>query len=583
MAFSPERVVGNALITQFDICVIGSGSGASAATEMLARNGLRVLVLEAGPNWFTGLADPDPARVSTAFSSDEIKFRRRFLLETDPVVEPRSYRPSEADGVRTHVGDVNLLPKMVGGAAHHAELTTLRFRPFDFDLGSRLRGRWPGTSFADWPIDYDELEPFYSHAEHALGVAGDGDLNNPYEPPRSRPLPLRPDRFKPADLRVQTACEALGIHAYATGRAITTRPYGGRPGCVDCGFCGEYGCPTNAKGGPAVTTLRRALLTGNVLLLAETRVVKLHMSPSGQEVHEVEAIDPSGQRVRYRADRFVLAASPIEDVRLLALSGDADGQPLGNSSGLVGRNLMFHLRNYVTGVCDERLGTSTGRPPMTGFDDFRGDPHDPQRPLGGVVIAGGTGQLIREALIYAQTLRLRGRWLANWLRQSPMRDRLLSIGMYAEDAPQPTNRVDLDPELRDIDGLPVARVTYSHHAFELSARKHYLPEMGRIMKAAGGRYGLVAPIDKPSTSRHIMGTLRFGTDPGKSVCDRTGRFHDIGNLYAADGALFPTSSGFNPILTITAVGGWVGASMINPQRPASVLPGLDLQAMSASD
>ena len=209
---------------------------------------------------------------------------------------------------------------------------------------------------------------------------------------------------------------------------------------------------------------------------------------------------------------------------------------------------------------------------MTGFDDFRGDPEDPKRPLGGVVIAGGTGQLIREALIYAQTLRLRGSWLADWLRQSPLRDRLLSIGMYAEDAPQATNRVDLDPELRDIDGLPVARVTYRHHEFELSARRHYLPKMAPIMEAAGGRYGLVAPIDTPSTSRHIMGTLRFGTDPSMSVCDRSGRFHDIANLHAADGALFPTSSGFNPILTISAVGAWVGASMIDAERPASSLP-----------
>jgi choline dehydrogenase-like flavoprotein len=570
-AFAPERVVGNAGLSHFDVCVIGSGSGGSAAAEILARNGSRVLVLEAGPNWFTGLSDPDPGALRTAFSNDELKFRRRFLLETDPLVEPRSHRASEADGVRTHVGDVNLLPKMVGGAAHHAELTTLRFRPFDFELGSRLRGRWPGASFADWPLRYEELEPFYSHAEWTLGVSGDDQSDNPFAPPRSRPLPMSPGEPKAADRRVREACEALGLHGYATPRAITTRPFDGRPACLDCGFCGEYGCPTHAKGGPAVTTLRKALLSGNVLLLAETRAVRLHLSASGREVREVEALDPTGARVRFRADRYVLAASPIEDVRLLCLSGEG-GRPIADSSGLVGRNLMFHRRNYVTGVCDERLRTSHGKPPMSGFDDFRGDPDDPKRPLGGVVIAGGTGQLVREALIYAKTLRLRGSWLASWLRQSPLRDRLLSIGMYAEDAPQPTNRVDLDPELRDLDGLPVARVTYRHHDFELSARAHYLPKMARVMKAAGGRYGLVAPIDMPPTSRHIMGTLRFGEDPATSVCDRSGRFHDVGNLHAADGALFPTSSGFNPILTITAVGAWVGASMLDPARPASRIP-----------
>jgi choline dehydrogenase-like flavoprotein len=120
--------------------------------------------------------------------------------------------------------------------------------------------------------------------------------------------------------------------------------------------------------------------------------------------------------------------------------------------------------------------------------------------------------------------------------------------------------------------LPVARVTDRHHDFELSARGHYLPKMAQVMKAAGGRYGLVASGDTRSTSRHIMGTLRFGNHPRQSVCDRSGRFHDLDNLHAADGALFPTSSGFNPVLTITAVGAWVGASMLDAAQPASRLP-----------
>ena len=141
MAFVAEPIVGNKSLSNFDVCVIGSGSGGSAAIEILARSGQRVLVLEAGPNWFTGLTDPDPKNIRNAFSSDEIKFSRRRMLETDPLVEPRSYRRSKADGDRTYVGDVNLLPKMVGGAAHHADVTTPRFKPFDFELGSRLKGR----------------------------------------------------------------------------------------------------------------------------------------------------------------------------------------------------------------------------------------------------------------------------------------------------------------------------------------------------------------------------------------------------------------------------------------------------------
>ena len=570
MDFRRERSVGNESLSRFDVCIIGSGSGGSAAAEVLARAGQKVLMLEAGPNYVMGIASSNMGEVQTAYTNDELKFIQRRLIETDPLTEPRSFRSSEADGVRTHVGDVNLLPKTVGGAAMHADVTTPRFQPFDFELGSRLRGRWPGTSFADWPIHYDELEPFYLHVERTLGVQGEGSDANPYEPPRSGPFPMPPGARKPADERIGRACETLGLHAYMTPHAIASRVYDGRPNCMDCTFCGDFGCPTHARGGPAVTTLRKALLSGNVLLLAETRVVKLHLDPAGREVAEIEAIGPDGARVRYRADRYVLAASPIEDARLLHLSGN--GEPIGNSSGQVGRNLMFHMRSYAVGICDESLMSFRGKPPMMGFADFRGDPDDPGRPLGGIVVTGGTGQIIREALIYAKHFRLRGSWLARWLRESPMRDRLLSLGLYAEDAPQPTKRVDLDPELVDVDGLPVARITYRYHDFELSARAHYLPKMIRVIEAAGGRYGIVSPPDVPPTSRHIMGTLRFGTDAGTSVCNRSGRFHDIGNLYAADGALFPTSSGYNPILTISAVGAWVGASMLDEERPASTLP-----------
>jgi choline dehydrogenase-like flavoprotein len=157
------------------------------------------------------------------------------------------------------------------------------------------------------------------------------------------------------------------------------------------------------------------------------------------------------------------------------------------------------------------------------------------------------------------------------LRKSPGRDRAVVLVMQAEDAPQPTNRVDLDPAVRDLDGLPVARVTYKNHAFELDASAFYAPKLIEILGASGARWAAIAPSDGIPASAHIMGTLRFGTDPATSVCDANGRFHDLGNLYAADGALFPTSSGFNPTLTICALATRVGAAIINPGSPEGAL------------
>jgi choline dehydrogenase-like flavoprotein len=338
---------------------------------------------------------------------------------------------------------------------------------------------------------------------------------------------------------------------------------------VDCGFCGDYGCPSNAKGAPAVTTLRKALVSGNCQLWPETRVVKLNRG--GSSITSVEAIGPDGMRRQFVADRYVLAASPIEDARLLFLS-DPGGLGIGNSSGLVGRHLTFHLQTIVLGVHEERLHGHRGRSVTHAITDFRGVPGDANRPLAGIVELGAASGPIAEAIIYATELSMLGSRLRAMMRQSPLRDRVTVLTMQAEDAPQPTNRVDLDPAVRDLDGLPVARITYKNHPFELSARDHYAPKLLDIVGAGGGKWGILAPIDQVPSSAHIMGTLRFGVDPQKSVCDPTGRFHDLGNLYAADGALFPTSSGYNPTLTIATLATRVAAEMVFPGAPERALP-----------
>jgi choline dehydrogenase-like flavoprotein len=198
-------------------------------------------------------------------------------------------------------------------------------------------------------------------------------------------------------------------------------------------------------------------------------------------------------------------------------------------------------------------------------------PGDPKRPLGGIIEIGAGQGPLDETSIYHDSIGLEGADVKRFMRQSTFRDHLVSLLMQAEDAPQTANRIDLDPELKDIDGLPVPRITYDHHQWELDTRNFYGPKMVDILGAAGARYGFVAPPDTIPSSKHIMGTLRFGNDPKITVCDRTGKMHDLDNLYAADGALFPTSSGYNPILTIASVGGWVGASMISPQSPATAL------------
>jgi choline dehydrogenase-like flavoprotein len=561
-------VLGNTSLTKFDVLIIGSGAGGGPAAFILTRAGLKVLILEAGANRFDGL---DDAKVTPTprFSNDELKLEYRNFISPDPIVEPRTFRSSVDSGPRTFVGSVQDLPKTVGGGAAHADLKMPRFMPQDFTLGTDLKNRF-GANFADWPVTYDRLEPFYTYGEHQLGVQGLAGAN-PFEGPRSAPYPMPPGVGMYVALLAAKGAESLGYHPFPDPMAVNSRPYDGRPPCVDCGFCSGWGCPSNAKGTPAVTVLRKALLSGNCQLVTQTRAVRLLVNGARNTVTGVECRGPNGETVTYTADRYILAASPIEDARLLLVS-DPGGPGLGNSSGQVGRNLLFHYQTGAIGIFKERVHGHRGKCVSHAFADFRGRPNDPDHPLGGLVELSGSEFLLDEANYYRQIMAVLGGYngaeFKTFMRQSPGRDRVLAMALQAEDAPQLTNRVDLDPDVKDLDGLPVPRITYSNSQFELSAASFYGPKLIEIMGAAGCKYAALGPPSRPA-SAHIMGTLRMGPSQATSVCDPTGRFHDIGNLYNTDGALFPTASGFNPTMTIVALSTYVAGGMAyagNPER-----------------
>lgn len=564
-----SKPVGNASLSTFDVLVIGSGAGGGPVAHVLCAQGLKVLVLEAGPNRFDYLDDSTRAP-APRHGNDEIGVDVRGAIKPSVLVEPRTWRNTEKDGDRTFVGDVNALPKTVGGGAVHADLKMPRFMVDDFHFGTLL-GSISGASFADWPVDYDMLEKFYAWGEKLLGVQG-LEGANPFESKRSSPFPMPPGNPMYGATKLAAGCKKLGYTAFPYPTAVNSRPYDGRPACVDCGFCSGYICPNNSKGSPLVTMLRRALLSGNCLLLPETRAVRLLMNGAKDTVTGVECIGPDGKRVTYSADRYVLAASPIEDARLSFLS---DSNGVGNSSDQVGRNLMFHFQTNAVALFEERIHGYRGRTVSHGFVDFRGKPNDASHPLGGIVEISGSEFPIGEANYYARFMAavgFKGPLLKKLLRQSPGRDRIVALAMQAEDAPQPTNRVDLDPAVKDLDGLPVARVTYQNHDWELSTRKVYEPKMIELIRASGARWGAIAPKDDIPGSAHVMGTLRFGDDPKTSVCNADGRFHDVGNLFCSDGALFPTSSGFNPTMTIVALALRVAASMVFPGSPEKAIP-----------
>ncbi len=487
---------------------------------------------------------------------------------------------------------MNLLPKAVGGAFQHADCKTPRFNDIDFRLKSAMEelvGRTPGlavpgfgqdaasANFADWPFTYAELEPCYAQAERLYGVQGAED--NPFASPRSTAYPMPPGvpmylglLLAEGARRTSFAGGPLQPHAFPA--AINTRVYGGRPPCVDCGYCSGFGCPNHAKGSPAVTTLRRALRSGRCQLRFNASASRL--VNDGGHVSAVEYFDGDGALRRASADAFVLAASPIESARLCFLSPTPSGGVLGNSSDQVGRNLMFHFQTNVNGFMAQRVHGQRGRAVSHGISDFRGvEPGGAAIRvldvggqsgvhLGGICeFAGPQGLPITEdGSVFALDLppivgRRFGQGLKNAVRDAALSQHLIGLIMQGEDAPQLSNRVDLDPEVRDVFGLPVPRITYATHSFERSARAYYIPFMKQVLANAGATGVFVAPSavfsGDPPSSRHILGTLRMGAHPGSSVVNPSGRFHDVDNLYACDGSVFPTASGYNPTLTIIAV------------------------------
>lgn len=569
-ASAVENVLGNTQLSDFDAVVIGSGAGGSAATRVLATNGLKVCVLEAGNNYFPGLDDP-AGLPAPLFSSDELKLSARGMIKQQVGIEPRSFRASEDDDERTFIGDVNALPKTVGGGWVHADMKTPRFQSFDFQLGSLIGMQYVDASFADWPLDYDELEPYYAAMERLIGVCGEAGAD-PFASPRSGPYPLPAGPAMYGANVLSEGARQLGLTPFPYPAAQLSRPYRGRPACNDCGFCSGYGCPIHAKGSPPVTLLRDALLTGNVQVRFNAIATRLQTSENGKRVTAVSYLDAQGNPASVGGDIILLAASPIESARLCLLS-DPSGPGLGNSSGAVGRNIMFHHQTISLGVYPQRFHGERGKSVSSGFSDWRGVPNDPDHPLGGIVEFGVNSERISDMLTYA-SLSIRGPRLKEFLRGTPFGGRAAVLIMQGEDAPQWKNRVDLDPRLKDVNGIPVPRITYEPHAFELAARSFYGPKMVALHGASGAQFAFVAPLyegNATPNSSHIMGTLRMGTNPATSVTDAFCKFHDLDNLYSVDGAPFPTSSGYNPTLTIQALASRTAAAIVNPAQPVSVI------------
>jgi glucose dehydrogenase len=523
-------------VVDTDVAIVGAGAAGGILALELANRGIRVVVLEAGP------------RHELSRRGEAV---RRFLRRDDPW-------PASLPGLdRYTVGGpapyqlAGRRARGVGGSTLAWEGYALRMHASDF----RLRSAYGVAE--DWPIEYADLEPYYTAAETALGVAGATD--DPWASPRSAPYPLPAFPFSFSDGLFTRAAQARGISLQHLPQARNSVAYGGRSPCRACGTC--QACPTGAKASVDLTHVPQAEATGRVRVLTETAALRLLLDGSG----EIGALVYAGaDRAEHRltARVFVLAGGAVENARLLLLSRSSDfPDGLANRSGLVGKYFMSHPSIEVLGrardnVYPYRIGFSTAMSRRYAVERERAT-------RGAFLLeflnsAGPTPERIALASgLWGEALRRRVRdEFGHWL----------GIRVYAEQLPARVNAVSLNPRVTDYFGSPAPHIHYSVGAYERRALDDAREAATGVLRAMGLTDIRASAV---SYAGHQMGTHRMGVDPAASVVDPHLRAHDVPNLYLVGAGAFVTAGASPPTLTIAALATRAAEHIARRLRPSA--------------
>jgi choline dehydrogenase-like flavoprotein len=385
--------------------------------------------------------------------------------------------------------------------------------------------------------------------EWDIGVSGLAGTS-PFEPPRTRPYPMPPVPVKSSGVLFERGARKLGWHPTPAPLAINSKFYNGRPACVHCGFCHGFACEVMAKASTLTTVIPQAEATGNCEVRADSYVSRVEMDKRGR-VTGVAYFDSQKREHFQKSRAVVLAANGGETPRLLLNSANSKfPQGFANSSGLVGKNLMFNYTARVLGLFEHELNEYKSVQVTRILHDFYDS--DPKRGFygGGGLDARIGPQPTIWALRAAGDGPGWGKGLKDHLREFP---RSMQVACHTTSLALESNNITLDPTVKDAWGVPAIRVTYRDHPDDLATAR-FLQERGaEILDAAGARRVTKAAVPESSLGFHLLGTCRMGNDPAKSVVDKYHRSHDIPNLFVCDGSSLVTSGRGQPTMTIQAL------------------------------
>ena len=547
-----------------DVAVIGLGAAGGVAVLPLARAGLKIAGLEAG-TWMNPAKD---------FKPDEIHNNVRQLVTSAPKArnEIPTFRTSPSGPVRRAA--MHPMMNAVGGTTIHYHAQSWRLKPWDFKARSETIKRYgansmpKGSTLEDWPIGYDELEPYYDIVEHEIGVSGkagniQGKLDpagNIFEGSRQREYPMPPLRSCDYLDRMAAAAKKLGWKPFHAPSAINSQPYRGRPACAYHGYCDRGGCHISAKNSTAVTTIPEAVKTKNLTIFDKAHVTRIVAGDGGKVTGVLYLRD--GQEFFQPAKVVLLGSYVYENTRLLLLSKSrAYPNGLSNNHGQVGKHYFAHWDAQagvgVSALFPMDLNIWYGAMLSQGVvvDEWADDSFDHS----GLGFIGGASlcAYMEKHPIAAASTGTFGRapaWGSKWkafVRENA--GRWSSAYLQTNSFPYENTYLDLDPDVRDPLGDPVCRVTSGPKENEARAAAFAQDKMEEWFRAAGAIEVVKGQPLGPALSTHAYGGTRMGDDPSINVVDRWGFSHEAQNLALLGGSVFGTSGARNPTLTIQAL------------------------------
>jgi gluconate 2-dehydrogenase alpha chain len=542
-----------------DVCLVGVGAVGGILAKELTSAGLKVVGFERGP----------APRIADYAPRDSI----RFIARADGLEwvrhEPTTTR-SRADmsaELRYRTSPLNVL----GGALLHWTGQASRYMPGDFNVytnaivnggAERAAADLSGYDVVDWPIGYDDLEPYYEKFEWEFGVSGSAGAN-PFAGPRRRGYPLPPLRRSARMELFAAACRKLGYHAYDSPAGILSQAYkppapydtriAERPACVYCGHCNFYGCHVHAKAATLYTAIPVAVATGNFDLRTNAKVFRIDSDSRGNATG-VSYFERDGTIREQRARVVILGAFVFETARLLLLSKtERFPNGLANLSGLVGKYILAHGDVRAYGLFDDFIVNGFIGPGSAAMrvDDFNGDNFD-HTGLGfiggGTIGTSGEGTPVSRMDVVPPDVP---RWGSAYKEYfAKYYTRTFDLNIQPETLPHKDNVVDLDPSAKDAWGVPLPRVTFDFHQNEHRLHR-FMAQIGeKIMRATGANKVWTGEKERPN---RWAGGARMGSDPRRSVVNGWCQSHDVPNLFIVGAPVFPTLAGYPPTATIAAL------------------------------